>query len=229
MSPQLVPTLPVNDAMLPARLPRDAVRRTYTWIAPVHDVLGILVEKRPRRLALEWADLQNGEAVLEVGVGTGLLFRHLLRANPDGWTEGVDRTPAMLRRASRRAAREATGRYRLRLGDAYALDLPDASFDALLCSYLFDLLPGADFPVVLGEFRRVLKPGGRLILVNMTTTRHWYEAGWQTLYRLCPLLLGGCRAVRAAPFLEQAGFHRVRRRPVSQCTFPSEVVYGEKQ
>ena len=170
--------------------------------------------------------------MLEVAVGTGLSFRHLLRQNPNGWTEGVDLTPAMLRRARRRAERErargGTRRYRLRLGDAYALDVPSDQFDLVVNSYMFDLLPEADFEAVLREFGRVLRPGGRLVLVNMTVGEAWYHRLWEGLYRLWPPLLGGCRGVLTAPYLERVGFTGIRRRFVSQRTFPSEVVYGEK-
>ena len=215
-------------SMLPARLPKAAVPRTYRRIAPTHDWLAVLVESKARRLGLEWFDANDGEALLEVAVGTGLSFQHLLRANPNGWTEGVDLTPAMLRRARRRAERAPTNRYRLCRGDAYALDHPDATFDGVLNSYMFDLLPIDDFEPVLREFKRILRPGGRLVQVNMTPPERWYQRGWEGLYRLHPSLLGGCRGVRTAPFLREAGFIRVRRRFVSQWTFPSEVVYGEK-
>ena len=218
--------------MRPARLPKTDVRSTYTWIAPTHDLLAVLVEAEARRLGLKWAAVQNGEHVLEVAVGTGLSFRHLLRQNPDGWTEGIDLTPAMLRRARQRAqrqqARGGTDRYRLRLGDAYALDASDDQFDLVMNSYMFDLLPEADFDQVLREFKRVLRPGGRLVLVNMTLGEAWYNNLWEGIYQLWPPLLGGCRGVVTASFLERAGFTDVRRRFVSQWTFPSEVVYGEK-
>lgn len=214
--------------MLPARLSQQAVPRTYTWIAPTHDLLAVLVEARARRLGLAWAGVADGEHVLEVAVGTGLSFRPLLRANPHGWTEGVDLTPAMLRRARRRAARVPTDRYRLRLGDAYDLPFEDDTFDVVLNSYMFDLLPEPDFERVLREFYRVLRPGGRLVLVNMTDGDRPYHRLWEWIYRLHPALLGGCRGVRAAPYLPRTGFVRVRRRFVSQWTFPSEVVYGEK-
>lgn len=215
-------------SILPARLPKTAVPSTYRRIAPTHDWLAVLVEARARRLGLEWFGVKNGETLLEVAVGTGLSLQHLLRANPSGWTEGVDLTPAMLRRARRRAERASTDRYRLRQGDAYALDYPDATFDGVLNSYMFDLLPVDDFGPVLREFKRVLRPGGRLVQVNMAPAERWYQRGWEGLYRLHPSLLGGCRGVQTAPFLRDAGFVRVRRRFVSEWTFPSEVVYGEK-
>lgn len=212
---------------LPARLPKSAVRRTYTWIAPTHDLLALLVERKARRLAVDWAAPKNGERVLEVAVGTGLSFQKLLRRNPGGFTDGIDRTPAMLRRARRRARRAPTERYRLQRGDAYALDFPDGTFDLVFCSYMFDLLPEGDFATVLGEFARVLRPGGRVVLAHMSVPRRWFECGWDLLYALWPPLLGGCRGIDVAPHLPAAGFQGVRRRYVSQLTFPSEVVYGE--
>ncbi|MDX1546678.1 MAG: methyltransferase domain-containing protein [Rhodothermales bacterium] len=212
--------------MQPARLPRADVPGVYRRIAPVHDVLAVLVEARARRLGLDWAAVQDGERVLEVAVGTGLSFVHLLRQNPSGLTVGIDRTPAMLRRARRRAARYPAGRYRLEPGDAYALAYPDRHFDLVLNSYMFDMLPEDDFVPVLREFYRVLRPGGRLVMVNMTLGGRAYHRLWEWIYRIHPPLLGGCRGVAVAPALGEAGFERVRRRFVSQWTFPSEVVFG---
>jgi ubiquinone/menaquinone biosynthesis C-methylase UbiE len=214
--------------MRPARLPKSAIPRTYRRIAPTHDWLAVLVEARARRLGLAWFGAQDSETLLEVAVGTGLSFQQLLRANPHGWTEGIDLTPAMLRKAHRRAERADTDRYRLRQGDAYALDFAADTFDGVLNSYMFDLLPVGDFVRVLREFKRVLKPGGRLVQMNMTLPEHWSQRGWEMLYRLHPALLGGCRGVQTAPFLREAGFVNVHRQFVSQWTFPSEVVYGEK-
>lgn len=214
--------------MQPARLAPDRVAPTYTWIAPTHDVLAVLVEAEARARMLAWADVQDGERVLEVAVGTGLSFLPLLRANPSGWTEGLDLTPAMLRRCARRAARCSHRRYRLQQGTAYALPYPDAHFDCVVNSYMFDLLPADDFVPVLREFHRVLRPGGRLVQANMTLGPAWYHRLWEGLYRTAPRLLGGCRGVTVAPFYGEAGFTNVRRAFVSQWTFPSEVLYGER-
>lgn len=214
--------------MQPARLPRAAVPRHYTWIAPVHDLLAMRVEARARRLGLAWAAVEDGEAVLEVAVGTGLSLPALLAATPSGHVVGVDVTPAMRWRARRRARQSGYTNWAIVPGDAYALPFPDAAFDVVISSYLFDLLPEADFERVLGEFGRVLRPGGRLVLVNMTLGPRWYHRLWEGLYRLAPPLLGGCRGVRVAPALAAGGFTGVRRAFVSQRTFPSEILFGRK-
>ena len=134
----------------------------------------------------------------------------------------------MLKRARQRAEQSGVDTYRLALGDAYDLAFPDESFDMVLNSYMFDLLPTEDFVPVLREFLRVLRPGGRLVMVNMTQGARWYNHLWESLYRLHPPLMGGCRGVVVEPFLRQAGFTNTRRAYVSQWTFPSEVVYGER-
>jgi ubiquinone/menaquinone biosynthesis C-methylase UbiE len=173
------------------------------------------------------AAIQNGEAVLEVAVGTGLTFERILKSNPSGRNEGIDLTEAMLIRAERRAARSGLRNYRLAVGDAYVLGFPDASFDALINNYLFDLLPQQDFLTVLEEFRRVLRPGGRLAMVNMSKGERWYNGIWEQIYRINPALLGGCRSVTLLPQLVECGFIETKREYVSQWTFPSEVVYAE--
>ena len=217
-----------DSPMQPARMPQSAVPYVYTAIAPTHDWLAVLVEAKARAFGLQQLAVQNGEHVLEVAVGTGLSFPALVRANPDGWTEGLDRTPAMLRKAARRMRNAPHRRFGLRLGDAYDLPYPDNTFDALLNSYMFDMLPVADFVPVLREFRRVLKPGGRCVCINMTVPTHWTERLWDTIYALWPPLLGGCRGVAIAPFMQDAGFVEVRRTRIVQRTFPSEVVVGPR-
>lgn len=164
--------------------------------------------------------------MLEVAVGTGLAFERILRINPSGRNEGIDLTEAMLTRARKRAAKQVNSNYRLRIGDAYALDYSSGEFDVLINNYMFDLLPEQDFLAVLSEFKRVLRPGGRLAMVNMTIGERWYNRGWGRIYRINPALLGGCRGVFTLPVLEACGFIKTKREYISQMTFPSEIVYG---
>jgi ubiquinone/menaquinone biosynthesis C-methylase UbiE len=214
--------------MQPARLGESEVVPTYRRLASRYDLWAALSESTARRRCLELAAIQNGETILEVAAGTGLLFVELLKLNPDGVTEGVDLTEAMLMKARRRAARLGAGNYRLLVGDARQLDYPAGRFDLLINNYMFDLLPESDFTTILEEFKRVLRPGGRLVLANMTKPEHRYQALWERLYRWRPSLMGGCRGVQLLPFVESAGFQGVRREVISQMTFPSEVIHGVK-
>lgn len=213
---------------LNARLDRDRVREVYRSIAPVYDLWGRLTESKARSRCLELARIRDGESVLEVAVGTGLAFAKILAANPHGRNDGIDLTEGMLDRARRKAKQSGVDNYRLAVGDAYKLEYPADTFDVLINNYLFDLLPEQDFPVVLAEFQRVLRPGGRLVIANMTLATRWYEKGWELLYRLNPAWLGGCRGIFLKPYLESAGFKNVRDEFITQLTFPTEILSAVK-
>jgi ubiquinone/menaquinone biosynthesis C-methylase UbiE len=107
--------------------------------------------------------------VLEVAVGTG----RNLPFYPDGTRlTAVDWSPAMLGVARKRAA--ALGRdVDLRQGDAQALDFPDSSFDTVLCALGLCAIP--DDRRAVTEMARVLRPGGRLLLVDHVA------ASWRAL------------------------------------------------
>ncbi len=137
-----------------------ATRARYQRIAPLYDRMEALSEQRfrPWRQKL-WA-LVHGPRVLEVGVGTG--------KNMPFWPRtmemtAIDLTPGMLEHAQQRAA-ELKLRADLRLGDVQALDFPDASFDTAAATFVFCSVPD---PVLgLRELKRVVKPGGQMILLE---------------------------------------------------------------
>lgn len=208
---------------LDARVPQAAIPAVYGRVAWIYDRWAALTESRARRACLERAAVRDGESVLEVAVGTGLAFRELVLANPSGRTEGVDLTEPMLDRARHKVAR-LPGRHRLRVGDAHRLDFEDGAFDLVVNNYMFDLLPERDFAPVLGEMRRVLRAGGRLVLVNMAVGERLAHRLYEVAYRIDPSLMGGCRGVTLGPFVERAGFTEVHVTRLSQLGFPSEIV-----
>jgi ubiquinone/menaquinone biosynthesis C-methylase UbiE len=108
----------------------------------------------------QWVCAQATGDVLEVAIGTGRNLPYY----PQGIRlTGVDFSPTMLQLARRQADR--LGRQvDLRLGDAQALELPDASFDTVVCTFSLCAIP--DERRVIAEMRRVLRPGGRLLLLD---------------------------------------------------------------
>ena len=193
------------SAPSPLRTP-TALRRIYRGLAPFYDHMVPLVSSRPRRTGCEWVQVQDGEQVLDVGTGTGLALRRLVAANPSGWTEGLDASPAMLTHARRRLRTCPHRRYGLRVGDATALPSPDDTFDAVFSSYVVDVLQEPALPAALAELRRVLRPEGRLVLVYLTPPRTLPERLWATIARHCPLLLGGDRPVALRTRLRDVDF-----------------------
>ena len=182
------------------------LRRIYRVLAPVYDRLVPLVSSRARERGRTWLHVQDGEQVLDVGTGTGLALRPLVAANPSGWTEGLDPSPAMLTHARRRLRECPHRRYGLRVGDATALPYPDDTFDAVFSSYAVDVLPETALPTALAELRRVLCPEGRLALVYLAPPRTPPERLWATLARHCPPLLGGDRPIDLPALLPEHGF-----------------------
>jgi ubiquinone/menaquinone biosynthesis C-methylase UbiE len=107
------------------------------------------------------AGLQPGERVLDLACGTGLITRLAAeQVGPSGSVTGLDITPEMLAVASVEPAPPGAAPIDWRLGDACALELPDQSYDVVVCQ--LGLMFMADRAAALAEMRRVLVTGGRL-------------------------------------------------------------------
>jgi demethylmenaquinone methyltransferase/2-methoxy-6-polyprenyl-1,4-benzoquinol methylase len=144
---------------------------------------------------------------------------------------GVDLSPGMLDIAKQYVTDAGYTNIDLREADARSLPFGDDSFDLLYNGYMLDLISFADMPVVLREFRRVLKPGGRLVLLNMSKPderRTLMERLYQWLPQTIVLyFMGGCRPVLMTDDVREVGFHDVRREHIGGA-FSSEVVTAIK-
>jgi SAM-dependent methyltransferase len=130
--------------------------------------------------ALSLLDAQPSERLLEIGFGPGVDIRRLAGVvGPAGQVAGVDVSPEMVRQASaRNAAAIRDGRVHLRLGDVVELPFSDEAFDAAYstnCAQFWrDLVRG------MIEVRRVLRPGGRAVLVVQPMARGATDADAST-------------------------------------------------
>lgn len=166
----------------------DRVNRMFTAIAPSYDLNNRLhslgLDQHWRRVAVKMAEVRPADRIVDVACGTGdltLKFARALwdrRAFPPGHVYGIDFTYAMLPIAEHKAAqRLAPGRSDPKStylahsisylqGDALCLPLPDASADIL--SIAFGIRNVADWGAAIAEFARVLKPGGRLVILEFS-------------------------------------------------------------
>ena len=122
-------------------------------------------ERTYRRKVVELASLQKGDKVLDVGSGTGTLaIEAAIRAGTAGQVTGIDRSPQMIARARAKAGR---ARLTINFTEGSADDLPfgDGSFDVVLSMTVLHCIPDR-LTQSIQEMVRVLKPGGRLFLVD---------------------------------------------------------------
>ncbi|MDT7743392.1 MAG: hypothetical protein QOE59_2470 [Actinomycetota bacterium] len=132
----------------------------------VYDVMTWLLGARPahRRLVAA-AGLAPGQTVLEVGCGTGNLLLTAAAAARGTAVVGLDPDPAALARARAKVARRAPS-VRVEQGFADELPHPDGSVDRVLSAFMFHHLPSEAKTAMLREVRRVLVPGGQLLLLD---------------------------------------------------------------
>ena len=200
----------------------------YDGLAGIYNLWGRLTETRARNRALELAEIQDGQHILEVAVGTGLAFYEIVRRNPHGHNLGIDLSKGMLEKAEQRLRMLGQSNYSLQAGTAFDLQIENESVDLLMNNYMFDLIAFEDMGRVLAEFRRVLRKGGELILVNMTEGERWGSHIYDWIYNLSPKLMGGCRGVKLSDKLQQHGFNVDVREYHQQLLFPSEVIRAYK-
>jgi demethylmenaquinone methyltransferase/2-methoxy-6-polyprenyl-1,4-benzoquinol methylase len=201
----------MKQAMIEASFPAaEKVQKYYSWRASNYDA-GSSFEVEHHGEALCLANVQSGQHVLDVACGTGRGTVGLAQAvGSNGQVEALDLTQAMLDQArSKLAGLGLGGRVHLKQGNARQLPYPDAEFDLVYNGYMFDLIPLDGFLPILHEMARVLKPDGKLVLVNMSKSderKTFYESIYEKGWAVMP-----CRPVLMSPYLQKAGFIDVLR------------------
>lgn len=224
-------------------VPAPSVTAMFDRIAPVYDRLNTLMtlgqDGRWRRAAVDACDLEPGDRAIDVACGTGRLTIALAeRVGPFGRVVGVDRSTGMIELA-RAAARDLV-QVEFIVGDALALPVEDASFDAATIGFGLRNLP--DFEAGFRELARVVRPGGRVVCLELTQPR---PVIWATTFRalfgrLAPLagrlygvgdayrylpesLDGFPDAVRMAGIMRRAGLVDIRIRRFGLATVALHV------
>ncbi|MGH3221155.1 MAG: class I SAM-dependent methyltransferase [Streptosporangiaceae bacterium] len=181
--------------------PTARQKRVWDKSAPGYDRQIAFFEKTWFAGGREWLGERARGRVLEVAVGTG---RNLPCYPADVTITGIELSPAMLAIASQRA--KGLGRdVSLREGDAEHLPFDDASFDTVVCALSLCTIPSPG--AALGEMRRVLGPGGRLLLLDHigSTWPPIYAAQW-LLERVTIRAAGEHFTRRQLPLVKAAGF-----------------------
>lgn len=173
---------------MPADRRESAVAGVFTRVAGGYDrlnrilSLGLDVVWRRRALArLERAGGDGPSSILDLATGTADFAIEASRRFPAASVTGIDLTPAMLDIGRRKVAKAGlSGKISLREGSATALPFGECSFDAVLCAFGFRNFP--DIPASLAEAARILRDGGRLVVLEFFRPRSAllgaFTAGW---------------------------------------------------
>lgn len=186
-------------------------------IAAIQQRLAATQEMAARRLAVvEALSPRRGERVLEVGCGAGLLLRDVgLSVGPHGLAAGVDISADQIEAAA--LAAEGVPAVKAEQGDMRALDYPEGVFDAAIAVQVLEYVD--DVAAALAELRRVLKPGGRLLVL----ATNWDSAFWHGAEpALTQAMLAEWRhhaphpnlPATLSPLLAAARFRAIRQLPV---------------
>jgi len=136
---------------------------------PLVWVMALGQTRRLRSIPLELANIRPGERVLDIGCGTGdLTLAAARRTGPTGSVWGIDASLQMIEVATRKAHRAGHSAHNVRfeVEAVEALSFQDGSFDVVMSSLMMHHLPGDLKSHALVEIRRVLRPGGRLLVVD---------------------------------------------------------------
>jgi len=155
------------------------------------------------------ASLRAGETVLDLGSGAGFdAFLAARQVGPTGSVIGVDMTADMVSKARANAATVGAGNVEFRLGEIEHLPVADRSVDVIISNCVVNLAP--DKRAVYREALRVLKPGGRIAIMDVIATTPLPEHLRTRIEALSGCLSGAVSVDEIAPMLTSLGFADVR-------------------
>ncbi len=214
------------------QMPRTIARRTrriYDTVASIYPASTFFFHSRAHACALKHAGIRNGMRVLEVATGSGEMFRRLIKANPEGKTFGLDLSPNMAARTQDRARREfPTAQSHCGAVDVRSMPFQNASFDAVVCCYLLELLAHDDIRLTLREIRRVLRSDGTFALVVIGQNAKIFNRLYDIAGAAVPAFWGR-QIDHAVPHLiEESGMKIEVTQAVKQSGYPSRVLIARR-
>ncbi|MBM3814280.1 MAG: methyltransferase domain-containing protein [Acidimicrobiia bacterium] len=214
------------------RLPKTIAartRRVYDVLSTIYPLSTYCFHSRAHKTAVDMAGIQDGMHVLEVATGSGEMFRRLVKANRNGKTVGLDLSPRMAARTQKQVRRDYPDAWtECQAVDARYLPFRDASFDAVVCCYLLELLSTEDIFLTLQEFHRVLTRRGTLTLVLIGHNAAMFNRLYRLAGSLAPAFWGRQIDGRLPELIESCDFRITAERELRQSGYPSRVVATRK-
>jgi ubiquinone/menaquinone biosynthesis C-methylase UbiE len=203
----------------------ERTRRIYDAVASVYPVSTYFFHSKAHACALRHSGISDGMRVLELATGSGEMFRRLVRANPSGTTFGLDLSPNMAAHTLRRARRDRPdAEAYCGAVDVRSLPFRSATFDAIVCCYLLELLSQDDIHLTLREIGRVLRPGGRFALVVIGQNVRFFNRLYGVAGKLAPAFWGRQVETSVPEMIQEAGMRLESDQFVRQGLYPSRVL-----
>lgn len=218
----------------PPKGKKEQMRQMFNRIAPSYDrlnhIMSLNIDRGLRKRGVALVKQARPTRILDLATGTADLAIYMARQMADATVVGVDLSIEMLAVGRQKVAEAAlTERITLEEGDAEALPFDDSSFDAVTVA--FGVRNFADLPLCLQEMRRVLRAGGRVMILELSTPKNplvkaCYEfyafrflpwiGGWisndKPAYRYLPASIRAFhRPERVVEMMREAGFHAVEK------------------
>ncbi len=209
----------------------DRTRRVYDLMARVYPVSSRLFHAKAHRVALDLSGITDGSNILEIATGSGEMFSLIADRNPRGLNVGIDLSASMAAvTQDRMRKRHPEVRCGLKAVDARQMPFRDASFDTVVCCYLLELLAANDIVRALHEVQRVLKPGGKMVVILIGHDRAYFNAAYRVASKLVPAFWGQqLEEKRMDAIFESCGFAVRTQRRVTQTLYPSRVLLAERR
>ncbi len=202
----------------------------YNKIAMVYDLLAENSERAMREAGLVKLAVTPGERILEIGFGTGHCLVDLAKSiGPTGKVFGIDISENMVSIARELIEKsQIADRVEVQRADAEALPYSENSMDAIFMNFTLELFDTPEIPGVLAQCKRILRPGGRIVVVGVSKEgkQGIIIKAFEWTHRHFPNLMD-CRPIYVARALAAAGFI-VQDTTIDHMWVPVDIVLAVK-
>ena len=217
--------------VLPVSRTKEEAKQAYDRMSEFYDYTLGLLGRKYSKTALERLSVVEGETVLEIGFGTGHCLKWIAKlVGPAGKAYGIDISPAMIGKTKKRLEKDGSAnRAELCWGDATCLPFGESAFDAVFMSFTLEVFDTPEIPRVLVQIKKVLKPDGRLGIVDMSKEngKSVFLKAYEWIHNKCPKYLGS-RPIYAEQCLIDAGYQIKSKEKIRIFRLPAEIIVAIK-